>query len=56
MDAKPVAVSLPSAAIVAAPGANRAYYGFVGDERLENSLLMVLELLYEIYSERKGLA
>jgi hypothetical protein len=49
VDAKPAEVSLPSAAIVPAPGAFRACYGFVEDERLENSLLVVLELLYEIY-------
>ena len=54
VDAKPAAVSLPSAAIVAAPGANSACYGFVEDSRLEYSLLVPLGLLYKIYSKRKG--
>ena len=52
VDAKTATVSQPSAAIVSAPGANRACYGFVEDGRLGNSLLVALELLCEIYSER----
>lgn len=53
VDAKTATVSQPSAAIVSAPGANRACYGFVEDARLDNSLLVPLELFYEIYSKRR---